>query len=65
MGKMIEVEGFKAFRGVMRVCILVGDQEVYGDWLYRPDTDCWYCRGESYPSGVCDVLEVNYNLETN
>jgi hypothetical protein len=51
---MIEVEGFKAFSGVM----LAGWKRIEGDWLYNPHTDCWYCGGQSYPDSVCDVLEV-------
>jgi hypothetical protein len=57
-GRMIEVDGFRAFRGMMRVYAVVGDLDVYGDWLYRPDTDCWYCGGKSYPSAACVVLDV-------
>lgn len=22
------------------------------DWLYKPDTDCWYVDGHSFPSGI-------------
>ena len=67
MGKMIEVEGYKAFRGIMKVSytILYGEVEpgecndnIYGDWLYKPHTDCWYCGGKSYPAELCKVLEV-------
>ena len=61
MGKMIEVEGFKAFRGVMRVTSFAGfitHENVWGEWLYKPDTHCWYCNGKSYPVECCKVLEV-------
>ena len=59
MGRMIEVEGFKAFRGSMRIYKVFGDEMViYGDWLFRPDTDCWYCSGDSYPADVCEVVYV-------
>lgn len=54
MGKMIEVEGFKAFRGVMRIC----GKNISGEWIYKPDTDCWYGNGWSYPAVMCKVLEV-------
>ena len=66
MGKMIEVEGFKAFRGVMNVRRqrISGSgwtwQRIRGEWLYKPDTNCWYCRGRSFPAECCEVLEVNY-----
>ena len=55
MGKMIEVEGFKAFRGKM---LVYGCEVVYGDWLYKPDTGCWYHGGSSYMERSCKVLEV-------
>jgi hypothetical protein len=65
-GKMVEVEGFKAFRGVMMVQILydaenddiLTDVPVFGEWLYRPDTNCWYSKGASYPAEFCSVMEV-------
>ena len=55
MGKMIMVEGYKAFRGTMAIGDFVS---ITGDWLYKPDTDCWYCKGKSYPAEFCEVLEV-------
>ena len=63
-GRMIEVEGFKAFRGSMEIWIrfhmLIDGKPriISGEWLYRPDTDCWYCNGVSYPARCCKVLEV-------
>lgn len=59
MSRIIVVEGYKAFFGIMRIRPVVGRAfEVYGDWLYRPDTGCWYCKGRSYPAEVCEVLVV-------
>ena len=67
MGRMIEVEGFKAFHGKMKVSypVFYGEIDprdcyvtIVGDWLYKPDADCWYCRGKSYPADLCKVLEV-------
>ena len=55
MGKMIIVEGYKAFMGTM---LVFGGKKVFGDWLYKPDTKCWYCRGSSYPEDVCQVYEI-------
>lgn len=57
-GKIIRVEGYKAFRGYMKITPLNKaylPHTVYGDWLYRPDTDCWYCKGLSYPASVCTI----------
>lgn len=53
-GRMIEVEGYKAFFGMMDC----GGRNVYGEWLYKPSTDCWYCRGSSYPAEICRILSV-------
>lgn len=59
MGRVIAVEGFKAFHGTMNVDIPHWSEcVVCGDWLYRPDTDCWYCGGKSYPAEICRILEV-------
>lgn len=62
MGKMIKVEGFKAFRGLMKIRIVTDEKvhqdEFYGDWLYMPDTDCWYHKGASFPAAFCEVLKV-------
>ena len=58
MQKVIIVEGYKAFAGWMRIDWRIGIEKVRGDWLYRPDTNCWYCKGESYPAEICTILEV-------
>ena len=45
---MIEVEGYKAFKGIMKIkpkCEGVSSFELEGDWLFKPDTQCWYGRG--------------------
>ena len=57
---MIKVEGFKAFRGIIRITpktVLVKPFEVKGDWLYKPEHDCWYGGGSSYPASICEVVE--------
>lgn len=61
MGKIISVEGYKAFHGTM--LFTPGNpayppQEIIGDWLYKPDADCWYCSGKSYPGYTCEIVEV-------
>lgn len=56
---MIKVEGYKAFHGVMRFTPkskCVSPSEIEGDWLYKPDTNCWYCKGVSYPAKLCTVV---------
>lgn len=57
---MIKVEGYKSFRGTMRITPankLFPPMEVHGDWLYKPDTGCWYGRGSSYAADICEVVE--------
>ena len=66
MGKVIAVEGYRAFTGTMAIQIVtftfpvIGGKRtlISGDWLYRPDTDCWYCKGQSYPSSICTIWRV-------
>ena len=60
MSNMIEVEGFKAFRGKMRIVLDRGNTAllIQGDWLYKPDTKCWYNCGVSYPAECCEVFEI-------
>lgn len=60
---MICVEGYKAFRGTMRITpndippYKACPHTVSGDWLYKPEYDCWYCKGSSYPAQVCEIVE--------
>jgi hypothetical protein len=59
MQKIIMVEGYRAFTGWMRISWPnKAAQEMRGDWLYRPDTDCWYGKGQSFPAAICSILEV-------
>lgn len=56
---MITVEGYKAFRGSMKItpkCAAVPPFTVTGDWLYKPDTGCWYCSGRSFGADICEVV---------
>ena len=57
---MIKVEGFKAFIGTMKIIPKnprFPEQSIKGEWLYKPDTDCWYCNGNSYMSCICEIEE--------
>ena len=57
---MIEVEGFKAFRGVMRITPInpkFSMTSIFGDWLFKPEFNCWYCNGSSYAAEICEVVE--------
>lgn len=57
---MIKVEGYKAFRGVMRITPKPKEFEPFdlvGDWLYKPELDCWYSNGHSFHADICTVVE--------
>lgn len=53
---IVMCEGYQAFRGTMRIAPSSGNTEdITGDWMYKPDTRCWYCRGRSYPVEICTI----------
>jgi hypothetical protein len=56
---MIEVEGYKAFIGTMRI-VPKNPQfpvlELHGNWLYKPEFHCWYGNGHSYSADICEVV---------
>lgn len=54
---MLKCEGYKMFKGTMKV----NDKVIMGVWLYKPEYDCWYCNGSSYPAKVCTILIDNTN----
>lgn len=58
---MINVEGYKAFHGDMKIIPISTDFKPFcicdKDWLYKPDTDCWYGDGRSFPAEVCEIKE--------
>ena len=57
---MIKVEGFKAFKGVMKITpknTNFKPQILTGDWLYRPDYNCWYGNGRSFMADICEIVE--------
>lgn len=57
---MIEVEGYKAFRGTMLITPVnpkFPPEEITGDWLYKPiECGYWYCNGRSFSNGICRVI---------
>ena len=60
---MIKVEGYKAFHGDMKITpkntlfpsFYICDK----DWLYKPETNCWYGNGSSYSAEICEPIENN------
>lgn len=56
---MIKAENYKAFRGVMKITpktTKVKPFELEGEWLYKPDTDCWYGKGSSFSNDICEIV---------
>lgn len=57
---MISVEGYKAFTGVLRVTPKNKNFEPFelrGDFLYKPETGCWYGCGSSFCAEICEAIE--------
>lgn len=55
---MLQIEGYKAFRGRMRITPKNDKEpfEMSGDWIYEPKYDCWYCNGRSFHRDICEVI---------
>lgn len=56
---MLQSEGYKMFRGTglirnAKTGQIVETQD--GDWLYKPEYDCWYVNGSSYPAECVTVV---------
>lgn len=67
MPKIIKVEGYKAFHGDMHI---IPTNKLYQpfyicdkDWLYKPDTNCWYGDGRSFPADICNIMDLADNDE--
>ena len=58
---MLKCEGYMMFRGsatIKPINTQFPPYTVKGDWLYKPEHDCWYCGGASYPDEiVTDIKE--------
>lgn len=57
---MIKAEGYKAFYGTMKIkpkAAHLPSFELTCDWLYKPDTKCWYGKGNSFAEEICEVME--------
>ena len=58
---MIQVEGYKAFHGTLLITPTnpkFPPRRVTADWLYKPETNCWYGAGDSIPAEICTVDEM-------
>ena len=50
---MICCEGYKAFYGSALITPrndTIQPFRISGDWLFKPDTGCWYVEGRSFPA---------------
>lgn len=56
--RILECEGYKMFYGTQLVANSNGAECITGDWLYKPDTDCWYCKGRSFPATTTTLVAV-------
>ena len=65
---MIKVEGYKAFHGDMKInpknSLYPPFYICNKDWLYKPECNCWYGDGRSFPAEICEPIENN-NSERN
>lgn len=62
---LIKVEGYKAFHGSMKIEHRLRGPEIIEDkdWLYKPDTDCWYGAGRSFHDDFCTPMEDVDNVK--
>lgn len=57
---MICVEGYKVFRGTMRIVPTPSTSdpfEVREDWIYRPKYNRWYWCSMSFDADICEIVE--------
>lgn len=57
----LSCEGFRMFYGTMLITPINLDFSSFtlsGDWLYKPDTKCWYCKGRSFPEEICRRIAI-------
>lgn len=57
---MLQCEGYKMFSGVAKIVPknrAFASFEKAGTWLYKPDTNCWYVNGASYPAEIVQIQE--------
>ncbi len=59
--KALTCEGYIMFNGTVDIIPKNTDFKpfsLFGTWLYKPDTGCWYCNGRSFTKDVVDIKEV-------
>ena len=59
--RIIKVEGYKAFHGDMNITPKNPNIQPFcicgKDWLYKPDTKCWYSDDRSFPEDICEIID--------
>lgn len=58
--EMLTCEGYKMFWGRLLIVPVMPGRDPYtetGVCLYKPEHDCWYINGSSYPADICRVVE--------
>lgn len=62
---MLTCEGYKMFFGAATVTPNGKKSEAYdviGTWLYKPESNRWYCAGNAYPAdAVTDLREFSHD----
>ena len=57
---MLSCEGYKIFEGSALVTPLtnfIKPFRIHGTWLYKPEYDCWYVNGRSYPAEIVSKIQ--------
>lgn len=57
---MLRCEGYMMFKGTAMVVpknTKFPPRAETGTWLYKPEYDCWYVNGHSYPSEIVNIEE--------
>lgn len=63
---MLTSEGYKMFRGTGEIHNAQTGKTVRterGDWLYKPEYDCWYVNGSSYPAECVTIYHDETELK--
>lgn len=61
---ILTCEGYKLFEGVMHINPVKGSSyDLEGTWLYKPDMECWYCAGRSFPAFICEIKSVSTPIQ--
>lgn len=49
----------KKFKGIMKIhCWLFDDEEIEGEWVYRPQYNDWYDGQCAYPASRCEIVTI-------